>query len=127
MQAVSSDTVAGSSARRLIPALLVVPVVLGAIRLKGQAMGWYGTEFGVALLATGSALALVGLTVRNARVMTRLEAGRDALLERIERQRAALVAEQHYKHRPGIPYKHRPGNQRIAQSNFALGCSICQL
>lgn len=97
MAVLSSDTVAGSSARRMIPPLLVVPVALGALRLEGQALGWYGTEFGVALLATGSALALVGLALRNARSMTRLEAGRDALLERIEGQRAALAAEQQFR------------------------------
>ena len=40
----------GRIARRLIPTALVVPLVLGWLRLQGQHLGWYGTEFGIAIL-----------------------------------------------------------------------------
>jgi diguanylate cyclase (GGDEF)-like protein/PAS domain S-box-containing protein len=40
--------------RRLLPAVLVVPLVLGWILLEGQNAGLYGTEMAVALFATSS-------------------------------------------------------------------------
>jgi diguanylate cyclase (GGDEF)-like protein/PAS domain S-box-containing protein len=41
-------------ARRLLPAVFFVPILLGWIRLQGQLAGFYGTELGVALYATAT-------------------------------------------------------------------------
>src|SRR4029079_4303197 len=41
-------------ARRLLPAVISVPLVLGRIRLEGQRAGLYGTEMGLALFATSN-------------------------------------------------------------------------
>jgi PAS domain S-box-containing protein len=50
---------AGSTiARRLLPATLAVPAILGWLRLRGQAAGLYGTEFGSALLTLALMAAL---------------------------------------------------------------------
>lgn len=57
-----SDSAGGLAARRLLPAVLVVPLVVGWLRLQGQRAGWYGTEAGVALVALTNAL-LVGALV----------------------------------------------------------------
>lgn len=57
-----SDSAGGLAARRLLPAVLIVPVVAGALRLQGQRAGWYGTEAGVSLSALANAL-LVGAVV----------------------------------------------------------------
>ena len=39
-------------ARRILPMVLVLPFVIGWLRLKGQDFGWYGTEFGLVIFAT---------------------------------------------------------------------------
>jgi PAS domain-containing protein len=41
-------------ARRLLPAIFFVPILLGWIRLQGQLAGLYGTELGIALYATAT-------------------------------------------------------------------------
>lgn len=97
MGTVSSATPAGQSLRQLIPALMVVPLVLGWLRLSGQRLGWYGTEFGVALLSVASALSLLAISVWNARSLGRVQAGRDLLLARLENQRTALAAEDRFR------------------------------
>jgi PAS domain S-box-containing protein len=48
-------------ARRLIPAAIAVPLVFGWLRLRGQTLGLYDTEFGAALLVL--AMIVVLLTV----------------------------------------------------------------
>jgi PAS domain S-box-containing protein len=45
---------AGFMLRRLLPAAVVIPVLLGWIRLWGQHQGWYGMEFGLALVVIGN-------------------------------------------------------------------------
>ncbi len=60
MSIVFSDTAGGFVARRLVPLALLMPVVLGALRLLGQNAGWYDTTMGVAHLA--SAFVVVFLT-----------------------------------------------------------------
>lgn len=51
----------GLLARRLIPAAIVGPVLIGWVRLAGQGMGLYGTEFGVAVVALSSTFVAVGM------------------------------------------------------------------
>jgi len=55
MQILSSPTQGGALTRYLLPVVLIGPFVLGWIRLEGQRLGLYGTEFGVAILAASSA------------------------------------------------------------------------
>lgn len=47
----NGDTMGGVLVRRLFPAALVVPVVVGWLRLQGERMGWYGLETGLTLFA----------------------------------------------------------------------------
>ena len=56
-------------ARRLLPAVLFVPIVLGRIALQGEMAGLYGAELGLALYATVSVLVFVVLVWSNARKM----------------------------------------------------------
>ncbi len=51
MAIVTSDGAAGALTRRLLPAAVVIPTLLGWLRLLGQNAGLYGTLFGVALFA----------------------------------------------------------------------------
>lgn len=47
-----ADTVGGVVVRRLLPAAIIVPVVLGWLRLEGQKAGLYGADLGLALAVT---------------------------------------------------------------------------
>jgi len=49
MAIVTYESVGGFMARRLIPPALVVPIVLGWLRLAGEWAGFYDAEFGVSL------------------------------------------------------------------------------
>jgi PAS domain S-box-containing protein len=56
-------------ARRFLPAVFIIPVFLGWIRLQGQLAGLYGTELGVALYATSNVVVFAVLVWLNARKM----------------------------------------------------------
>jgi PAS domain S-box-containing protein len=60
------DSIGGTLARKLLPAAIVIPFVLGWIRLKGQEWGYYGTEFGLTLFATSNILVFTFLIWRSA-------------------------------------------------------------
>lgn len=46
-----NDNYGGTIARRLLPVAIFMPLVLGWIRLKGQDLGFYDTEFGLTIYA----------------------------------------------------------------------------
>lgn len=82
--------------RRLVPYVIVLPVLLGWLRLKGQSAGLYGTEFGVGLLvlaAIASFLLLAWWLARalNTAELRRLEAEHD--LRRLNAELEQRVAE----------------------------------
>jgi len=52
MAALTSDGAGGRMARRFLPAVLGVPLVLGWFTLRGERAGVYATEFGLSLLVT---------------------------------------------------------------------------
>jgi PAS domain S-box-containing protein len=52
MTVLSTRLMGSLMARRLLPAVVLFPFSLGWLRLIGQQKGWYGTEFGMALLVT---------------------------------------------------------------------------
>lgn len=85
MAMVSSDGAGGSVARRLLPAALGIPFLLGWLRLIGQRAGFYSTEFGVAIFALSTAIVFaVGIWV-NAGLLYRTD---------VERKRAEEAARQ---------------------------------
>ncbi len=57
----SSDT-GGQTARRLLPLVILFPVMLGYLRLWGYWKGWFSTEFGVTILVS-SIVFIFGLVV----------------------------------------------------------------
>src|SRR4028118_1287664 len=78
--------------RRLLPAAIIVPVVLGWLRLEGQRAGLYGTGVGVLLMTAANVLILSALILWSARLLDRLEARRRRAES--ESQRARRVAEE---------------------------------
>lgn len=62
MAILSSRTAGGYIARRLLPISIILPFILGYLRIIGQRTGlFYSTEFGVALLITSSIMIFTSL------------------------------------------------------------------
>ncbi|HVZ71402.1 MAG TPA: HAMP domain-containing sensor histidine kinase [Polyangia bacterium] len=68
-----SETHAGRALRRLLPAVVVAPIVLGWIRLQGERHGLYNTEFGLAIYATSNIVCLGGVSWWMASSLARLD------------------------------------------------------
>ena len=82
--------VSGRMARRLIPTAMVVPLVLGWLRLQGQHLGWYGTEFGIAILVVTSVVILVVLIWWSVNSLSTLEAAEEHTNREVRNQSEAL-------------------------------------
>src|SRR5688572_16189741 len=57
MRVLISDTAAGALARRALPFIVLMPIGMGWLRLRGQEMGYFDTGMGMSLLV----LSLIGL------------------------------------------------------------------
>lgn len=79
---------AGVLTRRLLPAALLAPVLLGAVRLAGEAAGIYESEFGASLFAVSSILIFVVLVLWSARVLRNTDKERVDLLALEQQARA---------------------------------------
>src|SRR6185312_6081056 len=64
--------------RWVLPIAIVLPIMLGWLRLQGQRAGWYGTEVGLALFAASNVLAFAILIWFAARNLNQLDADRRA-------------------------------------------------
>jgi diguanylate cyclase (GGDEF)-like protein len=74
MARVTRDSTGGRLTRRLVPAFIVLPPVVGWLWLLGERAGLYGSAFGVALMV-GAMIALgVGFSWVNARAVDHTEA-----------------------------------------------------
>jgi signal transduction histidine kinase len=85
MRVIAADSPYGALTRRLLPLIVVVPVVLGWLRLAGLRAGLYDVGFGVTLVVICNMLLLGTLTC--------MTAGRLIRSERIQ-QRARLEMEE---------------------------------
>jgi PAS domain S-box-containing protein len=72
MAVVTGDTEGGTMARRLLPASIVIPIVLGFLRLKGQEAGWFGPALGLVLHVVATMLALALIIWWNAAALDRV-------------------------------------------------------
>jgi PAS domain S-box-containing protein len=92
----TSRLAGGVAARRLLPAAILLPFILGLLRLIGQRFGLHGTEFGLALFATLNVTVFVALVYSSARRLNEAdakhEAAHAALLESEESFRRLLDA-----------------------------------
>ena len=79
---------AGVLTRRLLPAALIVPIVLGLFRLAGETAGLYETEFGVSLFTVSSIVTFVVLVLWSARALRESDKERVALLAMEQNARA---------------------------------------
>ena len=90
MAVVTSRNVGGVVARRLLPAAILVPLVLGWFRLRGQQVGLYGTELGVSLITVANMFVIAALVWWSARLLHRIDGERRLAEEelRAARERA---------------------------------------
>jgi PAS domain S-box-containing protein len=79
---VTSESAGGLIARRLLPMAMVVPMLIGWLRLKGEQAGLYGTEFGLALFAVSNVLCFSTLILWTAASLNRTDSGRQRAEER---------------------------------------------
>jgi PAS domain S-box-containing protein len=63
----------GLLARRLLPVAILLPPVLGWVRLVGQQAGLYDTQFGVAVFAATLTVVLIIVTMLSARSIDRMD------------------------------------------------------
>jgi len=82
------DGPAGVLTRRLLPAALLAPILLGVIRILGEPSGFYESEFGVSLFAVASIMTFVGLVLWSARVLRNTDKERVDLLQLEQQARA---------------------------------------
>ncbi|HZN68806.1 MAG TPA: ATP-binding protein [Tepidisphaeraceae bacterium] len=68
-----SPTAGGVVARRLLPAALVIPLVVGLLTLLGERRGFYFSDYGLTLFTLANVLIFVGLIWWNATFLHRLD------------------------------------------------------
>ncbi len=83
MATVTSRAPGGFAARRLLPAAVLVPIVLGWLRWQGQLQGLYDTAFGRALFACGGIVVFVFLIWVSADLLNRSDTERSLAEDRL--------------------------------------------
>jgi len=93
MTVITSYSPGGVFARRLLPAVILVPLFIGWLRLKGQQRGLYGTEFGLALFALSNIIILTILVWWIAALLNKADAKRkqdEARIHKLNRSLSVL-------------------------------------
>lgn len=80
----------GTLARRLIPMAVLVPLAAGWLTLRGENMGLYGREFGVAIFSVLTIVGLVFLLAGSVNFLARIENSREKTSLDLKRQRDTL-------------------------------------
>jgi signal transduction histidine kinase len=84
MAAINGDSPGGFMARWLLPAAVVIPILIGWIRLAGQRAGFYDTGGGLSLQVAATIIVMAVLIYGNGRSLDRMEAERQHLMEELE-------------------------------------------
>ena len=69
----TSQGLGGMTARRLLPVVIFVPLLLGWLRLQGQYLGYFDLEFGLGLLTISLMIILMGVVAVTAKKLDSLE------------------------------------------------------
>jgi PAS domain S-box-containing protein len=91
MTVMTSDSVGGAMARRLLPASLLIPIVLGFLRLKGLDAGWFGPAAGLALHVVATMLLLALFIWWNAAALDRIARENGRFAQAVQDGRTALL------------------------------------
>lgn len=101
MARVISTDAGGFLIRRLLPAAILIPPVIGWLRLQGEQAGLYGTDFGLALYATANVAVFSVLIWNTAATVRRADAERRAAELKLHAQLARLDLLHHITHAIG--------------------------
>ena len=91
MTVMTSNSVGGAMARRLLPASLLIPIVLGFLRIKGQDAGWFGPAQGLVLHVVATMLLLALFIWWNAAALDRIARENGRFEHAVQDTRAALL------------------------------------
>lgn len=94
MSLFSSDNLGGLTARRLTPAAVVIPVLLGWLFLTGQRMGFYDSTLRLVLSSVSTVIIFVALILWNASLLERADRVRQEIqteLNRSEEGKATIL------------------------------------
>ena len=92
---ITGKSAGGAMARRLLPAAILVPAVLGWLRLEGQRYGFYDAEFGAALYTVTNMLVFAAIVCCNALSLYRTDSERTKAEQRLRRAHDELEAAHH--------------------------------
>jgi PAS domain S-box-containing protein len=76
MRTVTSNTMGGLLIRRIMPFVVLLPIVLGWLRVQGEQHGYFDSTFGVALMMIVIMLVAMGVTWWTAWTMNRIDMAR---------------------------------------------------
>jgi len=91
MTVMTSTSVGGAMARRLLPASLLIPIGLGFLRLKGQDAGWFGPPMGLLLHVVTTMLLMALFIWWNAEALDRIARENGRFEHAVQDTRAALL------------------------------------
>jgi diguanylate cyclase (GGDEF)-like protein/PAS domain S-box-containing protein len=82
--AARSQDAGGFALRQFLPVAAFVLPAIAYARLAGQQLGWYGTEFGLALMVTASSIIVCFVAARASGRLTRMDTERAHVLAELE-------------------------------------------
>jgi PAS domain S-box-containing protein len=91
---VTSDAPGGMMARRLLPAAILIPLLLGWLTVLGEEAGFHGPAFGVFLVVIWSIVSFAALTWWNSGSLYRLDIERQRAEEELKKGQAQLAEAQ---------------------------------
>jgi signal transduction histidine kinase len=90
MMVITSDTTGGSMARRLMPAAILIPLILGALLFSSEKRGYFAMESGISLFAFANIVLFTAVIWWNAKLLYWAEAERLKAMEKLKRTTADL-------------------------------------
>ncbi len=91
MRVITSDTTGGAMARRLLPAAVLIPLVLGALRFSSEKHGVFDLESGFSLFAFANVVLFAVVIWWNAKLLYLAEADRQKTMEQLKQTSAELA------------------------------------
>ncbi|HEV7555641.1 MAG TPA: ATP-binding protein, partial [Kofleriaceae bacterium] len=95
MSVVSSDGPGGSLARRLLPAAILVPAIIGGLLIAGEQVGMFDVEHETALFAASSIVCFTALTWWTASATLHVDVARRAAQEAVRASEEDLATTLH--------------------------------
>jgi signal transduction histidine kinase len=90
MKIITSDTTGGAMARRLLPAAVLIPLVLGGLLFSSEKRGFFQTESGISLFAFANIVIFTAVIWWNAKLLFRAEEERLEAMEKLKQTSADL-------------------------------------